>query len=184
MAVNQPPWPREWLMTDERLGGRLWEAIEALPAGAGIVFRHYSTPPNARIELAHRIANSCRERGLMLAIGHDVFLADSLNAALVHNPVGDPGVLPISRAAHSLDEASAAVRSAASLIFLSPLYPTRSHPEREPLSHDLARQIVAACPVAVIALGGMNRERFRELEPAGFYGWAGIDAWLGDQPRI
>ena len=180
MAANQPPWPREWLMTDERIGDRLWEAIDALPAGAGIVFRHYATPVEERARLAQQVAQLCRARGLVLAIAQDLFLADSLDAALVHNPVGDPSDLPVSRSAHSLDEAQSALAGGASLIFLAPIYPTRSHPGRPPLTPAAARQIIDVCGVPVIALGGMNRARFAEREMDGFYGWAGIDAWLGD----
>ena len=180
MAANQPYWPSEWLMTDERIGDRLWDAIERLPEGAGIVFRHNETPKDQRDALAGRVAEICRERGLTLAIARDAALASSLGAALVHNPIGDPGVLPVSRAAHSVEEASLAVEAGASLIFLSPLFPSRSHPGRRMLSRDLARQIVAACPGPVIALGGMNRARFEELRPDGFYGWAAIDAWLNE----
>jgi thiamine-phosphate pyrophosphorylase len=171
-------------MTDERIGERLWEAIGALPRGAGVVFRHYATPEKERTETAFRIAEFCKAHGLVLAVARDVFLADSLHAELVHNPVCDPSVLPISRSAHSPDEAKMACKSGASLIFLAPMYPTRSHPERQPLTRDIARRIVAACPVPVIALGGMNRARFDELKSDGFYGWAGIDAWLGDQAKI
>jgi thiamine-phosphate pyrophosphorylase len=97
---------------------------------------------------------------------------------LVHNPTSDPGVLPVSRSAHSLEEAKAARDADTSLIFLSPIFPTRSHPGENALSREAARQIVADCPIPVIALGGMNRARFARLEQDGFYGWAGIDAWL------
>lgn len=180
MAANQPQWPREWLMTDERLGDRLWETIEALPTGTGIVFRHNATPADRRAALARRVASICRDRGLVLAIAGNIELADALNAALIHNPVGDPGLLPISRSAHSTREAVVACSSGASLIFLSAIYATRSHPGRPPLPRNTARQIVAGCPVPVIALGGMNRARFAERKADGFYGWAGIDAWLGE----
>lgn len=182
MAANQPQWPREWLMTDERIGDRLWHAIDALPPGAGIVFRHYATPDDERFALGQRIARACRDRGLILAVAGNVELAAGLDAALVHNPVGDPGRMPISRSAHSSGEAEAAFAAGASLIFLAPLFATRSHPGREPIARDMARRIVAATPVPVIALGGMNRARFDELELDGFFGWAGIDAWLEPAP--
>ena len=180
MAANQPQWPREWLMTDGRLGSRLWEAVRALPRGSGIVFRHYGMPKEERARLAGQVAAVCRERTLGLAVARDVCLAESLGADLVHNPVGETSILPTSRSAHSLEEAKAAFDAGASLIFLSPIYSTRSHPGRAPLPNDCARRIVAACPIPVIALGGMNRTRFTELEKDGFYGWAGIDAWLGE----
>lgn len=180
MTGNQPPWPREWLMTDERLGDRLWEAVAALPCGAGIVFRHYSLPRSERETLGRLLATRCRERKLTLAVAGDGQLGASLGAALVHNPGGDPGSLPCSRSVHSRADAENACQAGAALLFLSPIYPTRSHPGRAPMPAEEARDIVAACPVPVIALGGMNRARFERRKEDGFYGWAGIDAWLGE----
>lgn len=180
MAANQPPWPREWLMTDERMGERLWDAVDALPAGAGVVFRHYATA--GREAIAVRVAEVCRVRGLMLAIAGDVGLARKLDARLVHNPASDPGGLPFSRSAHSREEAASACEAGASLVFLSPIFPTRSHPDAPTLDREEARAIIAAGQMPVIALGGMNRARFEELKGEGFYGWAGIDAWLAEGP--
>jgi len=72
MTSRQRPWPRAWLMTDERMGARLWTAIDRLPVKlAGIVFRHYLTPPDERSILAKRIADICHRRTLTLAIAED-----------------------------------------------------------------------------------------------------------------
>lgn len=165
-------------MTDERIGELLWQAIDALPRGGGVVFRHYTADSTDRIELARHVVRKCREKGLLLAVARDVGLAQKLGAPLVHNPDRDAGGLPFSRSAHSLAEARAAWESGAAMIFLSPVFPTRSHPDAEPMSEIEARAIVAASPIPVIALGGMNSARFEEVKPIGFYGWAGIDAWL------
>ena len=62
MTANQPQWPREWLMTDERIGDRLWEAIAALPSGAGVVFRHYSLADRERRELGLALAAAALRR--------------------------------------------------------------------------------------------------------------------------
>jgi thiamine-phosphate pyrophosphorylase len=184
MAANQPLWPREWLMTDERMGAGLWDAIDALPRGVGVVFRHYSLDEGERAALARRVAETCRKRELVLAVAGNVELAREVDASLVHNPAGDAGPLPFSRSAHSRGEADAAWRAGVSLIFLSPIFATRSHPEAAPLPRELARDIVTRSPVPVIALGGVNRERFAELKADGFYGWAGIDAWLDAGPAF
>lgn len=178
MAANQPPWPRQWLMTDERIGDRLWEAIEALPAEAGIVFRHYATPDEKRFRLACSISSHCVEHRLTLAIARDSMLARQVGAALVHNPAGDAGGLPFSRAAHSLEEAQTACENGAALVFISPVFPTRSHPGRTALGVAEAMRIARACSVPAIALGGVNQANFELLRRGGFYGRAGIDAWL------
>ena len=182
MEARQQSWPRQWLMTDERIGDRLFAAIERLPqSAAGIVFRHYSLGPEDREELARRIAKMGKNRGLTLAIGADEALALRIGAELVHNPAGNALRLPFSRSVHTIEEAEAARAQGASLVFVSPVFATRSHPGREPLGPELALQIAKAAGVPAIALGGMDARNFAPVWSAGFHGWAGIDAWLRRQ---
>lgn len=179
MIARQTEWPRQWLMTDERIGERLWEAIDRLPVSAsGLVFRHYRTPAGERAVLAGRVAEICRRRSLTLAVAADVELARTLRADLIHNPSGPTGELPFSRSVHSLEDAEAARLDGASLVFVSPIYPTRSHPGGETLTASMAAVIAKAAGVPAIALGGMDASKFERLECEGFHGWAGIDAWL------
>jgi thiamine-phosphate pyrophosphorylase len=180
MEANQPPWPREWLMTDERIGDRLWEAIDALPKGAGVVFRHYATADEERAALARRVATACRDRGLLLAVAGSRALTNAVEAALMHNP--DSGCeLPLSLAVHDEAEARTARLSEAALVFIAPIFPTQSHPGAPALGMEKAAELAAMAGCPAIALGGMNTERFRQLElahPGAFHGYAGIDCWL------
>ena len=179
MAASQRDWPRMWLMTDERMGERLWSAIDRLPINhSGIVFRHHDTPVEARAAIARRIADICRRRGLALAIASDEELARTLGADLIHNPEGIPDGMPFSRSVHSPAEAEDARGAGASLVFVSPAYPTSSHPGRRALGRAAATRIARAATVPAIALGGMNGLKFARLRHDGFYGWAAIDAWL------
>ena len=61
------------------------------------------------------------------------------------------------------------------MLFVSPVFATRSHPGALVLGAREARRIVRGLPVVVIALGGMNAQRFQRM--TGFDGWAAIDAW-------
>ena len=183
MTTRQREWPRQWLMTDERLGDRLWEAMDRLPAGqSGIVFRHYATGPSKRADLAAEVANVCRKRGLMLAVAGDETLAKALDADLLHNPP-HPTRLAFSQAVHSVEEAAAARTAGAALVFVSPVFATRSHPGQEALGIDLASRIARATGAPAIALGGMNAEKFALLQREGLHGWAGIDAWIEGPSR-
>ena len=179
MQRRQQSWPRQWLMTDERLAERLWEAIAHLPDTGGIVFRHYSLAAAARAELANRVADIARARGITLAVAGDIDLARGVGAALVHNPWAAASDLPTSRAVHDLGEAEKARSTGAALVFVSPVYPTRSHGGCKALGADQAAELAKAAGVSAIALGGMNAGKFAHLARSGFYGWAGIDAWLG-----
>ena len=179
MTTRQRAWPRQWLMTDERMGDRLWQAIEHLPPEeGGVVFRHYATDRENRRKMAVRAAELCRRRGLTLAIARDEVLARAFGADLIHHPAAPPGALPFSRAVHSIEDANAAREQGAALVFVSPVYPTRSHPGQQPLGKALAQRIAQTAAVPAIALGGMNAVKFEELKRDGFYGWAAIDAWL------
>lgn len=167
------------LMTDERAGTGLFDAIERLPRGAGIVFRHYPLDRRARSLLGRQVARSARRRGLRLLIGGDEALARRLGAQAVHQPVGGRrSPLPRTYAVHDVRQLRRATCLGASLIFLSPMFWTRSHPGREPLARMRAAALVRLAPMPVIALGGMNPRRFAALRDLGFAGWAGIDAWL------
>ena len=185
MTARQRDWPRAWLMTDERMGDRLWTAIDRMPIKhSGIVFRHYSLAEDVRGVLARRVADICHRRSMTLAVAGDEELAVTVGAELVHNPHEPPLRLPFSRSVHSIHEAEAARAAQAAIVFVSPIYPTRSHPGEKTLGRPLARRIAEAAGVPAIALGGMDALKFARVQREGFYGWAGIDAWLGDAIRI
>jgi thiamine-phosphate pyrophosphorylase len=166
-------------MTDERMGERLWGALDRLDGrDAGVVFRHYSQTAEVRASLAEQIAEIAARRGFCLAIARDTALAVNLGADLVHNPLELPCPLPFSRAVHTIGQAKAARAVGAALVFVSPIHPTRSHPEHRPLGKSRALRIVEAAGAPAIALGGMNARSFATLGRNGFYGWAGIDAFM------
>ena len=167
MLRRQTP-PRLWLMTDERQGEGLWAALGRLPRGAGIVFRHYRLPAADRRALFGRVRRLARERGLVLVCaGAPIAGADGTH--------GRPGAGLRTASVHNLREMRRAERWA-DLLFLSPVFPTRSHPGRAALGPLRFALLARQARVPVVALGGMDAERFRTLGGSA-YGWAGIDAW-------
>ncbi|MDB5707638.1 MAG: thiamine monophosphate synthase [Sphingomonas bacterium] len=177
---KRPPIPTLWLMTDERMGDDLWAALEALPRGAGIVFRHHATPPDRRRALFARVAAVARRRRLMLVRAGREWLGAEGG---VHGPAR-PGAGGIRTwAAHSRAEAVAGKRAGATILFVSPVYPTRSHPDARAIGPLQAAAIGRGLGLPTIALGGVDAKRFTRLRGLGFHGWAAIDAWLPDQKR-
>lgn len=166
--------PRLWLMTDERMGESLWHTLEKLPRGAGIVFRHYATPMKQRRRLFARIAAIAMRRGLVLLRAGPERLGRS--EAGTHGAMRPQRGLH-SRAAHSRAEALAAGRAGADLLFVSPIFATRSHPGAPALGPQRAAMMIRGLGVPAIALGGMDARRFKRLRGLGFHGWAAIDAW-------
>ena len=165
---RRQPLPRLWLMTDERQGERLWAALERLPRGAGVVFRHYALAPAERRALFDRVRRIARRRRLLLLAGGKGLRADGVH--------GGRGRGLRSASAHDLRELKAAERSGARLVFLSPAFPTRSHPGGRALGPVRFGLIAGQARIPVIALGGMDGREARRLPH--IYGWAGIDAWM------
>jgi thiamine-phosphate pyrophosphorylase len=169
---RRQPLPRLWLMTDERQKERLWRALERLPRGSGVIFRHYDAPD--RRNIFARVRRLARRRGLVLLLAGSPELARDWGADGSHGRKFK-GSTPIRTApAHDLAEIRRAERSGAELLFLSPVFATRSHPAAKPLGPARFALLSRQTRLPVIALGGMNRRRARGL--AGAYGWAAIDA--------
>jgi thiamine-phosphate pyrophosphorylase len=168
-------WPTAWLLTDERLGLDLDAAmIRAARAGAGILVRHHASSPEQRRSLAERVL----ALGATLAVARDVELARSLGAVFVHNPESPCADLPVSLSVHDEAEARQAAERGAALVFVSPVYPTRSHPGALALGEEQALALARQSDCHTIALGGVDRSRGPRLLQHGFDGWAGIDCWL------
>lgn len=172
--MQRQDWPRAWLLTDERIGDQLGEALRrAAAAGAGVIVRHHASPTTMRRALAEQV----KDLGLILGVSRDVGLSTEVGADLVHNPAVATH-LPFSLSVHNRDQAEAARAGSADLVFVSPVYATQSHPGAPALGVDEALKLADAGGSRAIALGGMDVRRGEALMALGFYGWAGIDCWL------
>ena len=166
--------PELWLLSDERNDARLEDALERLPRGSGFVYRHYHLDRSERAKRFEQLLP------LLRAGRHWVIVADGFQTAEKWGADGVYGGLDaIAPAefrwiatAHNEAEIADANEYGATAVMLSPVFPTRSHPGAETLGverfHELAR--LATCPV--IALGGMNVDRAKELN---WNRWAAID---------
>lgn len=155
-------------MTDERIGDALLPLIRTLPPGAGVVFRHRSLPRRERYRLFLAVRRLAQARRLRItAAGH------------LPGAPGHGGAHALTHPVHHRREAVAALRAGAALIFVSPLYPTRSHPGAAALGTRRAVAIARDLPVERIALGGMTARRWLALRRYGFDGWAAIDGLTG-----
>lgn len=164
--------PTIWLMTDERLGAHLRDAIGRVPQGGGVVLRHH----RGDRALGLRVAEACAARGLVLAVAGDVALARTVGAAMIHNPTGEADGLLVSRSVH--DEGEAITAGTADLLFVSPIFATASHPDAAGIGIERGLTLARLAGAPGIALGGMDRRRGAQAMAAGFHGWAGIDAFL------
>ena len=167
--------PKVWLMTDPRLGDGLLAAVRKLPTGSGVVFRQYQLATDERLSLFQQIQRICRQRGHVLVLaGPDDWRADGVHGRSRFRPT-QILTMPV----HSLHEIREARRLRADLMFLSPVFATRSHPGTTALGlMQFARLARMAGSEKVIALGGMTRKKAQTITNRIAYGWAGIDAFM------
>ncbi len=172
--------PRQWLMTDERISTQaLIGAVERLPRGAGIVFRHYGLAPSARRALFEKLRKPARKRRLILLLAGSPRQAVAWKADGWHGPSAGLRMRRMihSAPAHAIREVRYAERGGADLLFLSPVHATRSHPAAKALGRVRFGLLRQKARRPVIALGGMTPKRAEALRAMGIHGWAAIDFW-------
>jgi len=88
----------------------------------------------------------------------------------------------IGKSVHDLAEAEAARASGADYLVVGPVFPTPTHPGREPLG-PARLGAIARLGIPTIAVGGVTAERVPELRDAGAHGIAAIRAlWDAADP--
>jgi thiamine-phosphate diphosphorylase len=182
------PLPRLHAVTDERVARRndLAAVAEALASagGADLAFHarghtlsgrehfdlatHLSAFPPARLFVNDRldVALACGASGVQLgAASLDPEDARRLDTRWW-----------IGKSVHSLAEAAAARTAGADYLLAGPVFPTVTHPARDPLTPATLSAIVAL-GLPVIAIGGVTPGRAASLKAAGVHGVAAIRAF-------
>lgn len=174
MIKRQPP-PHLWLISDARNDAVLERVLARLPRGSGLIFRHYHLDPGERRRRFDALLRLARCKGHCIALSGDVRLARRWGADAAYGPphllARGPRMIRLVTA-HSLRELAQARRARADAVLLSPVYPTRSHPGGRALGSIKFRLLAARSPVPVMALGGINARRARQLGSAH---WAAVD---------
>ena len=183
MPARQPPLPDLWLLSDERNDARLEKALAKLPEGSAFVFRHYHLEDEARRRRFDELAKLARAGGHLVILSGKAALATEWGADGIYGP--PTGLAKSTRllqlaTAHDAREISQANRAKADGVFLSPVFPTRSHPDGACLGIASFHDLAARAEMPVIALGGMTAERARDL---GWSRWAAIDGLSTDAGR-
>ncbi len=179
--------PSLWLFTDERVSdAALLAAVERLPRGkAGIVFRHYRTEALARRALFEKVRAIARRRRLVLMLAGDARMADAWRADGWHGWGVAAPARPMLRSTpvHDVRELVEARRAGADIAFLSPLFPTQSHPGGRSLGRVRFAALARQTSTPVMALGGVCVSHRKMLRGLGAEGWAAIDGLSGTGGR-
>lgn len=185
-ASRRDALPRRWFLTDARLGDTVWTTLAGLPRDVGVIVR-VRDPKGKDRRLADQLIRACRKRGLTVLLAGPVDLALRLQADGAHLPEAQARRgsnrrprkrFYLTAAAHSRPALIRAARLGVDGAFLSPVFPTRSHPDAHtlgPLRFGLLKRDAA---VPVLTLGGMDEVSAKRLAPLRPYGWGAIDAWV------
>jgi len=182
----RPALPRLHAITDERIARRadLEEVARELAIAAGA---------NLALHARGRALSGLEHYDLSFQLStlpSPLFVNDRLDIALALNAAGvqlGAGSLPVSAArrvraawwvgksVHDLAEADAAKAEGADYLLVGPVYATASHPDRAPLGLETLGRI-SELGLPVIAIGGIDPARARQVKAAGAYGAAAIRA--------
>ena len=181
--------PRLLLVTDETRLADPSPHIRKLPAGSGVIFRHYNYPN--RIGLAREISSICRERGLCFIVSEDASLAFEVNAGGLHLPEHKTlspsnGIISWIKSKRGISTCSChskrvlhlAGKLGVSGALVSPVFPTLSHPTSGGLGLKTLASLCRSSPIPVFALGGIDHSSVNSVLNCGVYGLAGIGAFL------
>lgn len=179
--------PDLYLITPPALGQPerfLANLEQALAGGVRLVqLRLFDLPRDALVEIGRAAADLCHRHGSRVLVNGEPELAAVIGADGVHlnsralratatRPVEAPLLLAAS--CHDAEDLALAARLDADLAVLSPVLPTRSHPDADPLGWDGFAELVENAVVPVFALGGMRPELRPHAWSHGGQGIAGI----------
>jgi thiamine-phosphate pyrophosphorylase len=165
-------------MTDARFGDDLLPAIQRVPSRSGVVFRHYHLATQQRRKLFRQVLRICRRRGHILLLASDWRTANRWRADGFHQRSRGKGHMLHSAAVHNAREVARILPFQPDLLFLSPLFATKSHDGARPLGVPAFNRLAQlAGQSAIIALGGMNRRNAMMFLQKTVHGWAAIDAF-------
>lgn len=160
-----------------------------LPAGCGIVYRHFGE--HHALQRARLLKTIARDLGLTLLIGKDRDLALEIEADGIHLPERSldqvanlrqtyPQLI-LTAACHGHDclRRPAISEGRVDAVFVSPVFVSGSASARgvHPLGLAGAKEMAEASAVPVYGLGGINCDTIARLHDCGLAGVAAVDAF-------
>ncbi|MDP2245166.1 thiamine phosphate synthase [Pseudomonas sp.] len=179
------PLPRLIFVTDPDRTPDPAAVAARLPAGCGVIYRAFGA--GDALDKARALAAIAGARELLLLIGADPALAEAVGAGGVHLPERDLGRAESLKAArpdwtvtgavHSLEAARLAAAFGCDAVLASTVFASASPSAGPPMGAAAFAAFVAAAPLPVYALGGVNAKTAPELVSSGAAGFAMVEAF-------
>ena len=155
--------------------------LRLLPKGVAVVLRDYKMPKRAAY--ARRLKSICHTRGLKLIVGGDIALARTIKADGIHIPTwfapnnSDFNDLIVTASCHSAKELVRAGQFGADIAFLSPAFPTESHPRTTHLGSAHFQRMAVGSPIPILGLGGIDAYNAGKIAGPNVAGFGAIGAF-------
>ena len=157
-----------------------------IPKKSAFLLRSYET--KKRKKIAKQLLNFCKMKKIKLLIGSDIKLAEDINADGIHFPeymvkknkinwtyiknVKSNKKWIITTAAHNIQSLKKAEELNIDAALLSPVFPSKSHPNNKSLGLNKFLKIVKKTKLPIYALGGINIKNVKLLIETDIIGYA------------
>jgi thiamine-phosphate pyrophosphorylase len=186
-SANGRELPALFYVTDPKRTPHPEEIVAHLPAGAGVIYRHFGD----RNAMAHArvLRTLCDDNGVKLLIGQDVALAEDVAADGVHLPERALSNAPdvrerhadwlITGACHGCETLDLAEVTALDGLFISPVFASHSPSAKgaAPLGLKGIQMFCDLSPVPVLGLGGIGADNAEQLTHSGLAGFGAVEAF-------
>ena len=190
--------PVSVFFTDRKKIYDLENTIKSLPKNSAIIIREYDLEQKDREIFARKIKDLTNSRNIRIIVGKDLVLAIKIKADGLH--FSDLDHLPLqflerkkfkkkfifSFACHSFKSVLKAQKLKADMIFISPIFPTKSHLNTQALGiKNLAKisfktKSSSYVSPSLYALGGINSQNLLSVRKLGISGFAAISLFLNN----
>jgi thiamine-phosphate pyrophosphorylase len=175
--------------TDRHQVSDLKKIIENLPKNSAVIFREYDLRICEREKMALKLLDIARLNRIKFFVGKDFHLAKKISADGVHFSDFDQipfgliknSNLKLSYVCHSFRSFLKAQKIRPNMVFISPIFPTKTHQKTifgtRSLGIKFLAKIIAKNPnnLAIYALGGVNSQNILSLKKLGLSGFGAIN---------
>lgn len=158
-----------------------------LPKPDMLILREKDLSEEEYYELAKKIKPMCEEAGVEFVIHTHVNVARELGVKSIHLPLGKNIMLTkedkqdfnnIGTSVHSLEDLEKAISLGATYVLAGHIYDTDCKKGLPGRGLEFLQQICNNASVPVIAIGGMNADRLKEVKAAGASGAAIMSGYM------
>lgn len=194
--INAARLPNQYLITPEPGGRDNWQNFlqqlsGSLKCGISLVqFRAPRLDRDTYLELAKEVSGVCRRYRVALLLNGVPSLLSECDADGIHlnsinlrslNKRPVPKQKWLAASCHNRQELQQAEKVGVDFVMLSPVKPTRSHPEQEGMGWQQFYDMTEKCGLPIYALGGMGPDDLSTAWQHGAQGIAAIRALWGNR---